>query len=47
MFDMAKLLNPPSRNNEEYHKSAWDNRDTPFKDDIIHKAVKDGLTTAM
>ena len=47
MFEMAKLLPPPSSNNEEYHEATWDTRDMNFKRDIIHKKIKDVLLTAM
>ena len=44
---MAKLISSRSRKNEEYHKSNRDTREMPYKEDIIHKAVKDGLPTAI
>ena len=40
MFELAKLLSPPSSNNKEYHEAAWYNRYIPYKEDIILKVIK-------
>ena len=47
MFEMSRLLPNSIRNNEEYHESAWDTRGMIYKEDITHKATKDGLPTEM
>ena len=43
MFDMEKLLPPPSKKKKEYHKIYRDTRYMDFKEDIICKEIKDVL----
>ena len=45
MFEMEKLLPLLRWKNEGYRKYAWETREVPFKEEIIHKAIRDSLTT--
>ena len=44
---MDKLLPPTIRNTDEYHEASWDTRDITYKEDIINKAIKNGLPAVM
>ena len=44
MFGMTKLIPRPSRKTEEYHEANWDTGDMNYKEKIICKVVKEGLT---
>ena len=46
IFDLAKYL-PPSRNNEWCRDSAWGKKYITFKEYVILKAIKYGLTEVM
>ena len=41
MFKMDKILPLPIINNEDYHEAAWDNKDKPYKEEIMCKAITD------
>ena len=47
MFKMDKLLPPPLSNNEDYHEDSWDNKDKPYKEEIICKATKEVLLASI
>ena len=47
VFEMDKILPTPRRKNKGYHESAWDTRDIAYKEAIIIKEIKGGLTTVM
>ena len=46
-FEMDKLIPPPIRKKYYYHEDVWDTRYMTFKEDIIRKAIKYGLTAAI
>ena len=47
MFEMAKIIPPHIRKNEEYHEADWDNRDMNFNNEIILKEIKEILNASM
>ena len=47
MFEMAKLLPPPSSNNEEYHEATWNTRKMTYKEEIICKAINGDMPAAI
>ena len=46
-FEMDKLIPPPIRKKYYYHEDVWDTRYMTFKEDIIRKAIKYGITAAI
>ena len=46
-FEIAKFPPPPRSKNEDFHKSAWDTSNKPFKEGDIRKAIKDSLYEVM
>ena len=44
MFEIEEPPPPKTRKYEEYHIADWDTRETLFKEEIIRKAIKEGLT---
>ena len=46
-FEMDKLIPPPISKNDYYHEAVWDTRYMTFKEDIIRKAIKYGITAAI
>ena len=46
-FEIAKFPPPPRSKNEDFHKSAWDTSNKPFKEGGIRKAIKDSLYEVM
>ena len=43
MFEMANFLPPPISNNCQYHNTAWDIGNKPFKEYGTLRVIKDGL----